>query len=179
MSKSSRWLAMNTPQRGSHLPDYMRTKCNIYVQWFVAAIIRDSSSSLAFTCDTMKLSGFDIPALSTTPWMEYLRHMNSAVCGWQEVYLKVMETPQTKGSGMKTLTDGMTRIGSCLERYGWNGKITGNYEVLATNYWDSQMKRADRISAKGGIQRWLHGKATLGLESLVNGANPVLKDFDL
>ena len=65
-----------------------------------------------------------------------------------------METSESKGKALLTLSDGMTRVGDCLDIE--HGEISTRYEILATSYWDSQMKAADQISEKGGVQKWLH-----------------------
>lgn len=90
----------------------------------------------------------------------------------QEQYIKYMETKDTKGNALKTMTDGITRLDTCL-RFKSKRKVDPRYSLLVTNYWDSQMKNADKIRV-GGVRHWLHVTATKALETLVNGRKPDL-----
>ena len=90
----------------------------------------------------------------------------------QRAFLSYLETPLTKDKALLTLSDGMSTLGSCLE-LDKAGKALPGFSILATNYWDSQMKVADRINS-GGVRHWLYNTATKALEALVNGKDPDL-----
>lgn len=182
LGETVRWFALNVPREAPHLPVYMRNHCNDPTfETFLHQMVPVNAP----TCASIQESGFDTVPLSANALSQYDEHLSAAVCGispsnnpeTSTSFVDLMETPETVGSGLKTLTDGMTRVGDCLDHQ--DNRVDWRYEILETSYWESQMQVADRISDKGGVQKWLYVTVTKSIESLVNGESPDLLTHDL
>ncbi len=160
LSKTTRWFGLNVPQEGTHLPQYMRNHCSENNSEFKTLLQQMNTGSL--TCDTVNQPGFDQIQLSPRALATYRLHISAALCGISpsndpettKAFQALMETPESERKALLTLSDGMTRVGDCLDVE--HDQISTRSEILATSYWDSQMKTADRISEKGGVQKFLH-----------------------
>ena len=179
--RTVRWLGLNVPHSGSHLVTRRETKCTRPFSNLIVETAGKSGSKLNMRCHFIRRK---------MGWKFWYRDISSeghrlelsaGLCGTvashipndQLAYLKYLETEETKGVAEKTLTDGVNRLDNCL-RFKSAKKIDPRFTVLATNYWDGQMRRADRLQANGGVRHWLHVTAAKALETLVNGNDPDL-----
>lgn len=179
LHRTVRWLGLNVPYRNSHVVTYYKKKgCNPGFQALLQSIAQKSQSNLKMDCQTLsKQRGW-------SHWFvhnDFFKHEISAgLCGVvashdrpdQKKFVKYLEKPETKGIPIKTLTDGIVRLDTCL-RMKSRKKVDKKFTILATNYWDSQMKKSDSIGSDG-VRHWLHYTATKALETLVNGRKPDL-----
>ena len=176
--RTVRWLGMNIPQQKLHIRDIMKVdNCNSDLQSLLGQMATDSDSNLEMTCEAIDDKGWSIRGLVK----EFYGELSAGLCGAvashrskkQKKFLGIMETPETKGLAMKTLSDGLNRVDHCLTMLG-DGIVSPKFDVQPINFWDGQMRVADRISGKG-VRFWLHSTATKALETLVNGEHPDLQ----
>ena len=179
MHRTVRWLGLNVPQTTPHVLELMTNdNCNKNFEWLIKTAARESQSKLDMTCNRMSRNDWTPPSNKIGPFYKF--ELSAGLCGIvashkeniQKKILNHLKTPETEGLAMKTLTDGVNRIDHCLILSG--NSVLSKFDVLKTNYWDSQMRKADGIK-RGGVRYWLHNTATKALEALVNGKTPDLQ----
>ena len=177
--RTVRWLGLNVPQQKPHVLELLdKDNCNKDFEDLVEDIADEADSDLKMSCKKMEKTGWAIHDVEEF----YTYELSAGLCGAvashktkeQREFLNFLETEETKGLALKTLTDGINRIDHCLT-LSQDGLVLTKFHVLSINYWDSQMVNADKIK-KGGVRHWLYVTATKALEKLVNGEDPDLKN---
>ena len=162
LHRTVRWLSLNTPHWGFLSVQYMReSNCNKGFENLIQEIAKDSRSKLEMTCE--KMTNYEL-SRHFREANQRIKHLSvsASLCGavashkrWQQKrYLSFLEKPWKKNLPKWMLNDGMSNLGSCL-RFDKAGEVLPGFSILAKNYWDSQMKVADRINS-GGVRHWLY-----------------------
>lgn len=177
LSETVVWLALNVPQHGSDLTDYHKKHChtNDSLKYMLLEM-----SAKELTCNQLDNAGYSILPLTGNALKNYENIVSMGICGAsashkrsnQKSFIAATETSETEGQALKTLSDGMTRLEDCLQIK--NGVPDPKFTILATNYWDSQMKVGSKVLKRGSVAFWLHVHAQRAVEPLVNGKNPKL-----
>ena len=174
--RTVRWLGLNVPQSAPHI---LSVTCSSTLESLLEKMAERSKSKLDMSCDRISQADWKMKMKYYAPEF-YSLELSAGICGAvashrktrEEEYRKYFETSETEGLALKTLSDGINRLDHCLTIDG--DKVLPKFGILKTNYWDSQMLKADHIK-NGGVQHWLRKTATKALEGLVNGEDPDLK----
>ena len=170
---SGKWYSIFTPLKGTHLPQYLRSNCpkNSFDR-LIQKIARSARVRKSYIqCSSASKAGYnglDTPASQDQD--AFLTHVTKAACGVsvshrtkkQNAFMTAT-TDEASQTSFLSLSDGMTRVGSCLDwssdsetsAIGFNKKFT----LLNANFWQGRMRRADRQVKGGGVRQWISDHA--------------------